>query len=55
MIYAALGRNDRALEWLERAYQQHSAGLAYLKVNPRYDGLRSDPRFVALLRKVNLQ
>jgi hypothetical protein len=36
------------------AYKQHSDGLQYLKVEPVYDGLRSDPRFKDLLAKVGL-
>jgi serine/threonine-protein kinase len=54
-IYIGLGEKDRAMEWLEKAYQARSATLAYLKVNPRYDSLRSHPRFTALLRKINLE
>jgi TolB-like protein/DNA-binding winged helix-turn-helix (wHTH) protein/lipoprotein NlpI len=49
-----VGNKERALEWLERAYAQHSNAMTTLKVDPVYDPLRSDPRFQELLRKVGL-
>jgi tetratricopeptide (TPR) repeat protein len=52
---ARLGENDRALEWLEKAYEQRLDHLVLLKVDPLFDGLRSDPRFVELLRRVGLE
>ena len=45
MIYGALGERDLAFEWLTRAVQERSGWLAYLRVDPRMDALRSDPRF----------
>jgi hypothetical protein len=51
-VYAGLGEKDQAITWLERAYQERSDGLVFLKVEPKFDGLRSDPRFVDLLRHV---
>jgi TolB-like protein/tetratricopeptide (TPR) repeat protein len=54
LVYAGLGEKDRAFQWLERAYQERSGSVRYLKVEPRLDGLRSDPRFAALLKKVDL-
>ena len=53
IIYAALGENDRAFEWLERASEAHSAGMMWLRGFPEYDSIRSDPRFEALLRRLN--
>lgn len=50
--YLQLGDKDRAFEWLEKAYQERSELLLYLKVDPRFDPLRSDPRFDNLLRRV---
>jgi TolB-like protein/DNA-binding winged helix-turn-helix (wHTH) protein/Tfp pilus assembly protein PilF len=54
LIYAGLGENDRALEWLERAFQERSSGMHKLKVDPRLDPLRADPRFTDLERRVGL-
>lgn len=53
-VYAALGRDDEAFRWLDRAYADHSNWLIYLKLDPRFDPLRNDPRFAALLRKMGL-
>ncbi len=53
-IYARLGVETQALEWLEKAYQERDLFLGDLKVNPDYDSLRSDPRFQDLLRRIGL-
>jgi len=52
MIYAALGDFDQTFEWLEKAYQDRSVGLAELRGNQRINLLRSDPRFQDLLRRM---
>jgi TolB-like protein/DNA-binding winged helix-turn-helix (wHTH) protein len=44
---------DQALTWLERAYDEKDPSLFWLKVGPIYDPLRSEPRFQALMRKLN--
>jgi len=51
--YAALGDPDQAFAWLEKAYEDRSNALQLLKVDPRVDRLRSDPRFQDLLRRMN--
>ncbi|MGH9902375.1 MAG: tetratricopeptide repeat protein, partial [Pyrinomonadaceae bacterium] len=53
-IYAQIGEHDRAFEWLEKAYREHSFWMPYLKVHPHLDPLRPDPRFTDLLRRVGL-
>ena len=55
-VNAYLGLDDReqALVWLERAYQEHSNIVLWLKVHPYFDPLRNDPRFVNLVRRVGL-
>ncbi len=53
MIYASLGDNDRAFEWLEKAYAVHHFSLAFIKVEPAFDALHADPRFRELLRRMN--
>lgn len=52
-IYARLGQKDRAFQWLDRAYQNHDYFLSFLKVHPYMDPLRTDPRFDALLKRLN--
>jgi serine/threonine-protein kinase len=52
-VYAWRGEKDRAFEWLERAYHQQDGGLADLKADLQLASLRSDPRYVAMLRKLN--
>ncbi len=52
--YLDAGDYDRAIDWLEKAYEEHDPNLPYLGNNPLYDPLRSDPRFQALLRRMNL-
>src|SRR5260370_11491252 len=52
LICTGLGEKDRAFEWLEKAYEERSDLLVYLKVEPRLDRLRSDPRFTRLLRRM---
>lgn len=52
--YLGLGENEQAFVWLEQAYQEQSNVLQTLKVLPFFDPIRSDPRFVDLLRRVGL-
>ena len=52
-LYAHAGENDRALEWLERAYQERDTLLVYLNVEPHWDHLRNEARFQDLLRRMN--
>jgi TolB-like protein/Flp pilus assembly protein TadD len=53
-LYDGLGDNDRATEWLERAYRERSASLYALRMEPLFsDRLRSAPRFQDLLRRLN--
>jgi TolB-like protein/Tfp pilus assembly protein PilF len=54
-IYYGLGDKNKAFEWLEKAYQERSFGLLYLKSDPIWESLRSDPRFIALLKKMRLE
>ena len=53
--YASLGEREHAFEWLEKAYQERAGVLVWLKVDPRWDGIRSDPRFADLIRRVGLE
>jgi tetratricopeptide (TPR) repeat protein len=51
-IHIGLGENDRAIEYLEKSYEEHSHWLIYLHIDPSMDGLRDDPHFQDLLRRV---
>jgi adenylate cyclase len=53
-VYAYRGEVDKALDWLERAYQQHDAGLTFLKVDPMFNNLRQNPRYIQLLEEMQL-
>jgi len=51
-IYAALGRTEEALDWLEKAADDHTVELLWLKVDPRFDSLRNEPRFQEVCRRI---
>lgn len=53
-LYARLGDKDKAFGWLEKAYDERSESMTWLKVDPVYDPLRTDPRYQDLLRRVGL-
>jgi|HubBroStandDraft_1064217.scaffolds.fasta_scaffold32696_1 TolB-like protein/DNA-binding winged helix-turn-helix (wHTH) protein/Tfp pilus assembly protein PilF len=53
-IYAALDEKDQAFAWLDKAYQNREGGLMFLNTPLSFDGLRSDPRFTNLIRKMGL-
>jgi tetratricopeptide (TPR) repeat protein len=53
-IHIALGDKDKAFACLEEEFKLHATGLISLKTAPHYDSLRSDPRFLDLLRRVHL-
>jgi tetratricopeptide (TPR) repeat protein len=54
VIYVGLGDKNQAFDWLQKAFEDRSAGLLYLKVDPAFDSLRSDGRFADMLRRVGL-
>ena len=54
LIYTGLQEKDNAFEWLERAFQERSSWLVWIKVEPRFDVLRSDQRFDSLLKRMKL-
>jgi tetratricopeptide (TPR) repeat protein len=53
LVCAGLGDNGQALMWLERGFEQRDPGMTFLKVDKKWDGLRSDPRFKALMTRMN--
>ncbi len=54
-IHLGLGQRDEVFDWLDRAAAERSSWLAWLKVDPRYDDLREEPRLHDLLRRMNLE
>lgn len=54
VIHAALREMDDAFLWLDRAYGERSPWIGYIRVDPRLDPLRSDPRFASLLQQARL-
>ncbi|MGH7497260.1 MAG: protein kinase domain-containing protein [Gemmatimonadales bacterium] len=53
-VYTGLGEHDRAMDWLEKAYEERAGGVFGVKGSFLFTTLRSHPRFTALLRKMNL-
>ncbi len=53
-VHAVRGEPDDAFTWLERAYDQHDAGVSMVKFCPWFDAIKGDPRWEAFLRKVGL-
>jgi serine/threonine-protein kinase len=51
-VYAWRGEKDYAFEWLDRAYDQHDAGMPRLRYDPTLASLHDDPRFAALVKKM---
>jgi eukaryotic-like serine/threonine-protein kinase len=54
LVYVGLGDRDQAFQWLDKAYDEHSVRLINIAVHPRLTGLRSDPRFAALVKRIGL-
>jgi TolB-like protein/DNA-binding winged helix-turn-helix (wHTH) protein/Tfp pilus assembly protein PilF len=54
MVYAALGENDQAFAWLEKAYQRREGGLILFNAGPEFQSLHLDPRFDDLTQRVGL-
>jgi tetratricopeptide (TPR) repeat protein len=55
IVYAGLGENDQALDWIEKAYKDRSNAIVFAKVDPQLDTLRSTPRFQSLLHRLAFQ
>ncbi|PYV94251.1 MAG: hypothetical protein DMG89_25950 [Acidobacteria bacterium] len=53
-VYAALGDKDQAFEWLEKAYRDRNFTFEFLKYEPYWESLRSDPQFKDLLHRIGL-
>jgi TolB-like protein/DNA-binding winged helix-turn-helix (wHTH) protein/cytochrome c-type biogenesis protein CcmH/NrfG len=55
LFYSAMGRNDLAFRWLEKCYLNRDSWLVVMKEDPRLQNLHSDPRFAALVRRIELR
>ena len=53
-IYAALGDQEQAVAWLEKAAEERVLRIIFLKVEPIFDSLRSHPKFTDLVRRIGL-
>jgi len=54
LVYAGLGDKEQVFLWLERSYQGREHDLVFSRVWPLFDSVRSDPRYIDLLRRVGL-
>jgi hypothetical protein len=52
LVHAAIGDAEAAFTWLDRAFAERSHWLVWLRLDPRFDGLRADPRMSELLRRI---
>jgi hypothetical protein len=52
-IHVGLGQKDQAFTWLEKAYQERSGLMPWLKGEPKWDPLRGDARFADLVRRID--
>ncbi len=53
-LYARIGDKDHTLEWLNKAFEERGSSLVYLNTDQQWDGIRTDPRFADLVRRVGL-
>jgi TolB-like protein/class 3 adenylate cyclase/Tfp pilus assembly protein PilF len=55
LVQMSIGNKDEAFAWLEKAYNERSSWLVWANVEPRFDTLRSDPRFTSLLVRIGFE
>ena len=55
LVYHALGERDRALDYLEKGFSERDVRMVFLKVEPYWDTLRSEPRFIDLIKRMNIE
>jgi TolB-like protein/class 3 adenylate cyclase/Tfp pilus assembly protein PilF len=55
LVYNGLGDQNQAISWLDKAIEDHDARLTLLKVDPKWDSFRSNPRFIAVLNRIGLE
>jgi len=54
IVYAALNEKEMALEWLEKSYQRHEESLWSIAIDPKFDNIKAEPQFKALVKKLGL-
>jgi DNA-binding winged helix-turn-helix (wHTH) protein/TolB-like protein/tetratricopeptide (TPR) repeat protein len=54
IVYAGLGNDSEALDWLDRTYQEHSLSIVFLNVDPYFSAIRANPRFTELAGRAGL-
>ncbi|MDQ3042120.1 MAG: hypothetical protein M3R11_07035 [Acidobacteriota bacterium] len=55
MIYDGLGETEEALGYLEKSFDEREVHMAFIKIDTRWNNLRSEPRFVDLMRRMNFE
>jgi len=55
LVYTGLNDKENALKWLEKSYEEKSGSVRYLKMEPRLQSLRNEPRYIALMKKIGLE
>ena len=55
LIYNGLGDTEKSLDWLEKGYEQRDPKMAFLKVEPKWNNLRNEPRFIKLMKRMNFE
>jgi serine/threonine-protein kinase len=55
LVYASTGEIDKAFAWLEKAFEARAEAITTIKVDPKVDPLRADPRFDSLVRRIGLE
>jgi hypothetical protein len=54
LVYAGMGNNNQTFRWLEKAFDDRANWLVWLRFDPRWDCIRSDPRYADLLRRIGI-
>jgi hypothetical protein len=55
LVYNGLDQREETLDWLEKGYEQRDVRMTFLKVDPKWNNLRSEPRFIALIKRMRLE
>ncbi len=53
-VYASLGDDERAFEWLQKCFEERDPNLAYVRIEPGFDRIHNDPRYASLMRRIAL-